>query len=233
MKNILVLQHEAHEGLGAWDPLFKTAARKVVTQKLFAGDKVPLDESLCAYDGIVILGGSMSANDEHLDFIRDELVMIAQAIELKIPLLGVCLGAQLIARALGSKITPLLQKEIGWSPIHLGISCGKDNLFGGLSGPVMMFQWHGETFQIPSGAIHLAKTDLCPHQAFRYADRIYGLQFHCEMTHSMISDWVEKGRSEIEAAGLSPEAILEKTPKYLPTLRHWATQIAQKWLMLK
>ncbi len=234
MKNILVLQHEAHEGIGAWEPLFNSKGQKLVIRNLFAGDKVPLEEELCEWNGIVIMGGSMSANDENkLEFIRDELKMIPQAIELKIPLLGVCLGAQLLAKALKSKITKLPQKEIGWYPLHLGLSCAKDNLFGGLSGPVMMFQWHGESFEIPSGAVHLAKSDLCPNQAFKYTDRVYGLQFHCEMTDSMIRDWVEKGKNEIEEAGLSPEFILEKTPKYLPTLRHWATQIANKWLSLR
>lgn len=234
MKNILILQHEAHEGIGAWEPLFQAQGRKVSIRKLFEGEKVPVDEALCEWDGIVLMGGSMSANDENkLDFIRDELKMVPQAIELKIPLLGVCLGSQVIAKALGAKVSRLPQGEIGWYPLHLGISASKDNLFGGLSGPVMMFQWHGESFELPSGSVHLAKSDLCPNQAFKYTDRVYGLQFHCEMTDSMVRDWVEKGREEILRAGLSPELILEKTPKFIPTLRHWATQIANKWLALR
>ncbi len=234
MKNILILQHEPHEGLGAWDPLFKSQGRRVVFRNLFAGEKVPLEEELCEWEGIVLMGGAMSANDENkLDFIRDELKMIPQAIELKIPLLGVCLGSQLIAKALGAKISRGTQKEIGWHPLQLGISCSKDNLFGGLSGPVMMFQWHGETFELPSGSIHLAKSALYPNQAFRYADRIYGLQFHCEMTDSMIREWVKVGEKELEECKISGDKILEESLKYLPTLRHWAHQIAQKWLLLK
>lgn len=234
MKNILILQHEAHEGIGAWEPLFKAQGRRVVTRKLFEGEKVPLEEELCEWDGIVIMGGSMSANDgDKLDFIRDEISMVPQAIELKIPLLGVCLGSQIIAKALKSKISKLPKKEIGWYPMHLGLSSSKDNLLGGLSGPLMMFQWHGETFELPSGSVHLAKSELCPNQAFKYTDRVYGLQFHCELTDSMIRDWVERGREEILQAGLSPEFILEKTPKFLPTLRHWATQIANKWVALR
>ncbi len=232
MKNILVLQHEAHEGLGAWEPIFHKPGLNVITKKIFAGDAVPLDEALCEYWGIVILGGSMSANDP-LPFIQDELKMINQAIQLKLPILGVCLGSQLIAKALGAKITRLAQKEIGWYPIHLGISASKDEVFGGLSGPMMMFQWHGETFALPSGSIHLAKSELCANQAFKYTDRVYGLQFHCEMTDPMILNWVDKGREEIVQAGLSAELILEKAPKYLPTLRHWATQIANKWLSVR
>ncbi len=234
MKNILVLQHEPHEGLGAWDPIFNSQGRRVVTRHLFAGDKVPQEESLCEFDGIVIMGGAMSANDgEKLEFIRDELKMIPQAIQLKLPLLGVCLGSQLIAKALGAKVKKGPQKEIGWYPLQLRPSAEKDNMFGGLSSPIFMFQWHGETFDLPSGAVHLASSPLYSNQAFRYTDRIYGFQFHCEMTDSMIRDWVEKGKEEILQAEISPDKILELMPKYLPTLRHWAHQIAQKWLALR
>lgn len=234
MKSILILQHEPHEGIGAWEPLFSDSGRKVTVKNLFAGEKVPQEEELLNFDGIVLMGGPMSANDgEKLDFIRDELLMIPQALELKIPLLGVCLGSQLIAKALGAKVKGGAQKEIGWCPLQLKASASKDRLFGTLSAPVMMFQWHGEAFDLPSGAIHLAASDLYPNQAFRYTERIYGLQFHCEMTDSMIRDWVDKGRDEIAEAGLHPEKILEQTHKFLPTLRHWAKEIGQKWLALR
>src|SRR4029434_11001686 len=177
------------------------------------------------------MGGSMSANDgDKLEFIRDELAMIPQALELKIPLLGVCLGSQLIAKALGAKVKPGPQKEIGWYPLQLRAPASKDRLLGTLSAPVMMFQWHGEAFELPSRAGHLVDSDLSPNQAFSYTDRIYGLQFHCEMTDSMIRDWVVKGKEEIQAAGINAEKILEQTSKFLPTLRHWAREIAQKWL---
>src|SRR4029434_8848558 len=186
------------------------------------------------FDGIVMMGGPMSANDgDKLEFIRDELAMIPQALELKIPLLGVCLGSQLIAKALGAKVKPGPQKEIGWRLLHLKPPASKDRLFGTLSAPVMMFQWHGEAFELPSGAVHLAASDLYPNQAFSYTDRIYGLQFHCEMTDSMIRDWVVKGKEEILGAGLQPEIILEQTHKFLHTLRHWAQEIGQKWLALR
>jgi GMP synthase (glutamine-hydrolysing) len=234
MKNILVLQHEPHEGIGAWEPIFNTAGRKLVTRNLFAGEKVPLEEELCEWDGIVIMGGPMSANDgESLDFIRDELKMIPQILQLKIPLLGVCLGSQVIAKGLGSKVYKGAKKEIGWYPLKLTASAEKDKIFGGLGSSIMMFQWHGETFDLPSGAIHLSNSPLYPHQAFRYTDRIYGLQFHCEMTDSMIREWVEKGQEELARAEISGEKILEDTPKYLSTLRQWAHHIAKKWLALK
>jgi len=233
MKKILVLQHEAHEGLGAWEPLFNKPGYQTLTKKLFAGDKVPLSEELCDYSGIVILGGSMSANDgAKLDFIADELKMIPQAIQLKLPLLGVCLGSQLIAKALGAKITRGTQKEIGWYPLSLAPASNKDPIFGMLPSPSILFQWHGETFEVPSGAMRLAGSALYTNQAFRYMDRVYGLQFHPEMTDSMIRDWVERGETEIVAAGIDPKKIFSDYLKYLPGLRRWAHQIGNGWVAL-
>lgn len=234
MKNILVLQHEPHEGLGALEPIFRANGRKVVIRKLFAGESVPQNEDLCEWEGIVILGGPMSANDgDKLSFIREELQMLPQVLELKIPLLGICLGAQVIAKGLGAKVYKGAQKEIGWYPLDLTESSNKDTIFGGLASPSPLFQWHGETFDLPSGAIRLAKSKLYPNQAFRYTDRIYGLQFHCEMTDFMIRDWVDKGKEELIAAGISGEKILEGISKCIPTLRHWAHQIGEKWVRLK
>ncbi len=234
MKNILVLQHETHEGLGAFEPLFKSGGRTLTICNLALGNTVPSSEELCAFDGVVILGGPMSANDGgKIPFIQDEIDRVKDILSLKLPLLGVCLGAQIIAKALGGKVTKGPQKEIGWYPLQLTLSSNKDVIFGGLSSPAILFQWHGETFELPSGAIKLASSTLYSNQAFRYTDRIYGLQFHCEMTDFMIRDWIEKGKQEIEDAGLSAEMILEMMPKYLPTLRHWAHQIANKWLALK
>lgn len=234
MQNILILQHEPHEGLGALEPLFAADGRKVKTHHLYSGDSVPLEEELCVWDGIVILGGAMSANDDKkFSFIRDELALVPQAVKLKIPLLGICLGSQIIAKALGAKVYRGAQKEIGWYPLTLTESASKDAIFGSLGFQTLMFQWHGETFDLPSGAIRLASSKLYPNQAFRYTDRIYGLQFHCEMTDTMIREWMEKGSKEIEEAGLSAEKILEETPKYLPHLRRFAHQMAQRWLKLR
>ncbi|MBF0491202.1 MAG: gamma-glutamyl-gamma-aminobutyrate hydrolase family protein [Deltaproteobacteria bacterium] len=264
MKKILVLQHEAHEGIGAFEPLFHKPGQQVITKKLFLGDPVPLDEELCDYSGIVLMGGSMSANDgAKLQFIADELKMILQAIQLRLPLLGVCLGAQLIAKALGAKVysisTPLpgppaplpsasgghpppqggrgilkgnILREIGWYPLTLAPASNKDPIFGMLPSPSVLFQWHGETFDIPSGAMRLAGSALFINQAFRYMDRVYGLQFHPEMTDSMLRNWVEIGEQEIITAGLNPRQILTDMLKYLPGLRRWAHQIATGWVAL-
>lgn len=234
MKNILIIQHEPHENAGALDPLLSANGRKVTYCHAYKNDPIPLEEELCVLDGVVILGGSMSANDqEKYPFIKDELKMIPQLVKLKVPILGICLGSQLIAKALGSRVYKGSQKEIGWYPLTLSEAATKDNVFGSVGYQTFMFQWHGETFDLPSGAIRLASSPLYPNQAFRYTDRIYGLQFHCEMTDSLIRDWIQTGEKELTEANISAEKILEETPRYLPGLRRFVHQLAEKWLLLK
>jgi GMP synthase-like glutamine amidotransferase len=140
------------------------------------------------HEAIVLMGGPMSTNDR-LPWIEPELALIRRAAETRRPVLGVCLGAQLVAKALGGRVYPNPSKEIGWFPIHWTETAASDPLFHELPDPLTTFHWHGETFDLPSGAEWLAYSDLCRNQAFRYGSNIYGLQFHIEVTPDMIDDW--------------------------------------------
>jgi len=137
---------------------------------------------------LVFLGGSMSANDD-LPYIRHEIRLIREAISQRRPVLGVCLGSQLIAKALGAKIYKNAVKEIGWAPVTFTDAARQDPLFTGLDASEVIFQWHGETFDLPRGAERLASSAACQNQAFRWGDRVYGLQFHLEVTPEMIAQW--------------------------------------------
>jgi GMP synthase-like glutamine amidotransferase len=138
--------------------------------------------------GLIFMGGPMSANDD-LPYLRQELQLIAQAVERRQPVLGVCLGAQLIAKALGAKVYRNAVKEVGWFDIHLTETGARDALFAGLGPAETVFHWHGETFDLPPGAAWLAYSAACRNQAFRAAAGVYGLQFHLEVTPQMIGDW--------------------------------------------
>lgn len=137
--------------------------------------------------GLIFMGGPMSVNDG-LDWLRREIDLIAAAVARGTPVLGVCLGAQLIARALGARVYRNPVKEIGWAPVWWTPAAAADPLLHGLAAPEPVFHWHGETFDLPAGAEWLAWSEACRHQAFR-AGSAWGLQFHLEVTPEMIAGW--------------------------------------------
>jgi GMP synthase-like glutamine amidotransferase len=133
----------------------------------------------------------MSVNDDE-PYLRQEIEIIQRAVSIGRPILGVCLGAQLIAKALGARVYGNPVKEIGWYPVHWTDAAPGDRLLQGLSGSDTVFHWHGETFDLPLGAELLACSALCRHQAYRVGKNIYGLQFHLEVTPEMIADWLRQ-----------------------------------------
>ena len=130
----------------------------------------------------------MSANDD-LPYLRHEIEILSRAIHEGRPVLGICLGAQLIAKAAGARVYRNPRKEIGWFEIRLTESGAADPLFAGVPPAETVFHWHGETFDLPPGAAWLASSDYCRHQAFRLGRAVYGLQFHLEVTPAMIAQW--------------------------------------------
>jgi GMP synthase-like glutamine amidotransferase len=142
-------------------------------------------------DALIVMGGPMSVNDD-LPFIRQELDLIGDAVSLGKPILGVCLGAQLIAKALGARVYANAVKELGWYPVYWTGAAERDPLHHGLAAPETVFHWHAETFDLPSGAELLAYSDACRHQAYRVGENIYGLQFHLEVTPEMVADWFDQ-----------------------------------------
>ena len=139
-------------------------------------------------DGLIFMGGPMSANDD-LPYLRQEIAIIAAAAGRGQPVFGVCLGSQLMARALGARVYRNPAKEIGWYEITSTKAAAADPLFSVLPARQTVFHWHGETFDLPSGATLLASSEACRHQAFRFGRASYGLQFHAEVTPEMISGW--------------------------------------------
>jgi GMP synthase (glutamine-hydrolysing) len=179
---ILVLRHEPFEHLGHFANVLDRYCLKYRYHEL--GEPVSPEK----FEGLVILGGPMSANDD-LPGLRDELRLIERALAAHIPVLGICLGSQLIARALGAKVYRNRDLEIGWEHVYPTDAAQGDALFGSMTSPEMYFHWHGETFDLPTGAKWLAYSDKCRQQAYRYGRNVYGIQFHPEITSEMIADW--------------------------------------------
>lgn len=183
---VLAFRHVPFEGLGRIEAALAACGFAIDYADLYAPGAGELHPA--TYDALVFMGGPMSVNDD-LPYLRLEEQLIRDAIDRGIPVLGVCLGAQLIAHALGAPVRRLPVKEIGWFDIGFAPDAMQDPLFEGFSGRETMFHWHGETFDLPPGAVLLASSDRCKHQAFRLGSQVYGLQFHPEVTPEMISDW--------------------------------------------
>ncbi|HEY1497142.1 MAG TPA: gamma-glutamyl-gamma-aminobutyrate hydrolase family protein [Candidatus Solibacter sp.] len=182
---VLAFRHVPFEGLGLLEDVLRRRGVSIDYVDCYQPDAVvPHAED---YSALVFLGGPMSVNDD-LGYLRREMEMIRAAAARRQPVLGICLGAQLIAKAMGARVQPNAEKEIGWFELEFTPAAARDPLFAGLSKEVV-FHWHGETFALPEGAELLASSRLCKHQAYRVGSYLYGLQFHLEVTPAMVADW--------------------------------------------
>jgi GMP synthase (glutamine-hydrolysing) len=153
----------------------------------------PLDD----YGAVLIFGGAMHADqDDHHPWLRDEHALLQTLLGLRVPLLGVCLGAQLIAKASHGAVYPARKPEIGWHPVELTAAAREDPLFGRLPRRFDAFQWHYYTYDVPAGAAELARSSICT-QAFRLGDSAWGIQFHAEVTHDQVREWASEANREV------------------------------------
>jgi GMP synthase (glutamine-hydrolysing) len=208
MRKLLVFQHSAREPLGVFDPMLRRAGFRIRYVNFSRQPDVKPDVS--RYNGLVVLGGPMNVDQaERFPHLTTEIAAIQQALALGIPVLGICLGAQLLAAALGASVKPNTVREIGWYRLHPTSAAGGDPLCRHLDGQQHVFQWHAYTFDLPPGAVHLASTHTCPNQAFRFGDRAYGLQFHLEADQNLIQRWLHVPEYREEAASAGPEHHLD------------------------
>ena len=217
-KRLLVFQHVPHEILGTLHPMLKDAGFRI--RYVNFGRSNHSIPKLRNYDGLVVLGGPMNVDQsDEYPYLVPEVEAIGEFIGMDAPMLGVCLGSQLIAKALGADVRGNTKKEIGWYDLSTTEEGKKDPLLGGFGPVEKVFQWHGDTFGIPEGAVRLASSPLCDNQAFRYGDKVYGFQFHLEVDEPMIERWLVApvNRKELEDLGgeISPEAIRAQTPGYM------------------
>jgi len=189
MTKILVCQHVGYEILGTLNPLFKDAGFRL--RYVNFGREPEQRPTIQGYDGLVLLGGPMNVDEEgRFPHLTHEIRLIEAAMKKQIPVLGICLGSQLIAKALGAHVGRNSVREIGWHEVALTEAGGQDPVLGHFQPQEPVFHWHGDTFDLPKGAIHLASSRDCRHQAFRYGDRVYGFQFHLEVDEPMIERWL-------------------------------------------
>ncbi|PIW45399.1 MAG: GMP synthase [Zetaproteobacteria bacterium CG12_big_fil_rev_8_21_14_0_65_54_13] len=228
--NFLVIQHLDIEPPALIGDLLSDAGHQLQIVHIDVGDTLP--EYTTDLHGVIIMGGPQSANDTHLSYIRDELLWLEERIAAGVPMLGICLGAQLMAKAAGAVITPSPVRELGWYPLYPTTAAVADPLFSALpASGLPMFQWHGDTFSLPAHASLLASCADVPAQAFRLGLAQYGLQFHVEVDAEMIEAWIMAGESERHHLGSTGIDLLRaQTSLHLAAMQHYGRKMITNWL---
>lgn len=231
MSKILVIQHVESEGLGIIAPLLQVSGLPVHTIKIFKGEGVP--RSILGYRGLIVLGGPMSVYEQEAHpFISAEIALIESALKTDVPMLGICLGAQLLAKAAGAKVYKGGAKEIGWYKVKQTAAGAHENLTPGFPDEYTVFQWHGDTFDVPVGVVNLASSELFPNQFIKVGKSAYGVQFHLEVTDSMVAQWLELNAAEVKAAGIDPAVIMEQTPVNIPSIHRLGRLMLKRFMSL-
>jgi GMP synthase-like glutamine amidotransferase len=230
MKPVVIFRQACCEGAGYLGTFLARHAIPWCEVRIDKGEAVP--ESVAPYSGIVLMGGPMSVNDD-LPWIPPLLQLIRQSVAQDVPLLGHCLGGQLISKALGGVVSKNPVKEIGWGQVQVADHPLAKEWFGDLSG-FNSFHWHGETFTVPEGATHILSSPHCTNQAYVMGKHI-GLQCHIEMTPDMVKVWTEQWKNDIAASAASPavqaaDIMLAKVNEDCDVLHSVADRVYSRWI---
>jgi len=228
---IYALQHVATEPMGGIAEALSERGIDAQYIRSFAGEMVPKNMSDAA--ALVVMGGPMGVNEQaEYPFLSDEIRLIESALEHEKPVLGVCLGSQLLASALGATIRQGKQKEIGWRAVTLTDAATRDELWQAVASPFTAYHWHGDVFDLPHGAESLAASAQTACQAYRYGRNVYGFLFHMEATPQIVTDMVEAFADEVREESIDARAILAGIGDHLPTLAGIGGTVFGRWAEL-
>lgn len=228
MAKIWVLQHHQAENLGGIADALEGAALAWQYVRVFNQQPIPRD--MKGAGGLIILGGPETVYQlERYPHLRDEIRLIENALAERKPILGVCLGSQLLAAALGATVRRASQREIGWYSVQLNDAANDDRLMRGLPREFTAAHWHSDTFDLPAGATVLASSELTEAQAFRHGDNAYGIQFHPEMTREILTALIAEFGEGLKRVGIDGDTIESQAEVYLPKLEAIGARIFGRW----
>lgn len=233
MWRALIVQQVPHEGPGLIGVELKRAGFITETVRAYNGERLP--RSAEGFTAIIVLGGPMGVYEEAVyPFIKDEIRLLKSALKHKVPVLGVCLGAQLLARAAGATVYKGPGKEIGFYKVSLTDEGARDALLNGMPVELTVFQWHGDTFDVPKGGVNLASSALFPNQLIRVGKNAYGVQFHLEVDLKMVTEWIEVNSAELDALKgvIDPETVKKEAPGLLPGILKNGSIVVRRFIRL-
>ena len=228
MKSAVAIRHVGFEDLGAFQTPLRAAGYAVSYRDIGADDLTA--PQLAAADLLVVLGGPIGVYEDTIyPFLRQEIALLEQRLAANRPTLGICLGAQLMARAAGARVYPSGIKEIGFAPIIL-TEAGRESCLAPFADAPMTLHWHGDTFDLPDGAQLLASTALTKHQAFALAPNVIGFQFHPEAGAGNFEAWLVGHTAELAAAKIDVAGLREDGRRHGPALARKAGAVISRWL---
>jgi GMP synthase (glutamine-hydrolysing) len=227
-RGVLTVQHVPYESPGLVAQALGAKDIPLAVTRTYEGEPVPLD--LDGASGLLIMGGPMGVYeaDRHRH-LADELRLIERAMARGAPVLGICLGSQLVAHALGSEVRKGAQKEIGWHRVALTDDALLDPLFKGLESSFVAFHWHGDVFDLPRGSVRLARSELTRDQGFRHGTNVYGLLFHMEVTRDILEGMTSAGGDDLTEVGTPRDVVLAAADQHLSPLSERAGRVFAGW----
>ncbi len=227
MRECLAVRHVAFEDAGLFAALLEKRGFRL--RYLEAGIDVLNTEALLAPDLLLVLGGPIGVyEEEQYPFLQPEMEAIKARLFAKKPIVGICLGAQLIAHSLGAEVKPGPEKEIGWAPVEL-TEAGERSVLAPLKG-VPVLHWHGDNLSLPKDAVNLAHTRPCPYQAFTIDKHALALQFHIEMNPAHIEQWLIGHALELAIAGIDPRELRRQAQEHGPRTAEAGRKVFEAWL---
>jgi len=228
VKKVLFIQHGDVDKPGLLADALSAEGVELEIRHPYLGEEIPVD--LEGFDALALGGGGQSAYQvAEFPYLEKECELVRKAILADKPVLGLCLGAQLIAKALGADVYRAEQKELGFFPVTMSVSAVSDPLLSAWPSPIFPTHWHGDVFDLPAGAECMASSALTTNQAFRYGRATYAFQFHLEMTPALFQELVDDGADDLIANGVDLASLKKEAFRVLPSLRDTALEFFKAW----
>jgi GMP synthase (glutamine-hydrolysing) len=224
---VLVLQHADPESPGILAETLRERGFRLHVVRTYRDEPVP--DSASGWSGLVVMGGPMGVYEEaRFPHLGAEIRLLRSALDEGLSILGVCLGSQLLAAALGARVAPGA-RELGWFPVALSPEATHDPLWSGVQSPFTPFHWHGDAFDLPDGCVPLARSERTACQAFTYREQAYGFLFHLEVTKPMVRAMTGAFPEELAMAGVDRDGLLREAARALPAIGGVATTVFGRW----